>query len=336
MPSPLLLADIWYAILGLFLALYVVLDGFTLGVGILSLFTRDESRRNTQMASLSSVWDANETWLVVFGGALFGAFPVMYGVVLHSLYIPVTVMLFALIFRGVAFEYHDRSGTQRFWRAGFGIGSLLAAAAQGYALGALLGGLPVHNGVFIGSVWHWFSPFASLAALGVVFGYALLGAAYLVIKTDGALQTQSRKFARYSGWLTMAVGALISVWTPLRFEYVFTRWFSWPETLYFAPLPVAAVACFVLLLRALRRQHEYMPFLWSVGIFLTSFGGLAVTLYPYLIPNTLSIHEAAAPPITLTFMLVGIGTLIPVMLTYNAYQYRVFRGKVSTQSHDSA
>lgn len=325
------LAGVWYGVLGLFLVLYVVLDGFTLGVGILSLITRNGGQRETMMGSLESVWDANETWLVVFAGALFGAFPQAYAIILHGLYIPVMIMLFALIFRGVAFEYRQQS---RYWRLAFGGGSLLAAVAQGFALGALLSGIPLKYGVVTGGIWHWLTPFAALTAAGVVSGYALLGASYLVMKTVGALQTRSARLARAAAWLTMLVGAGVSLWTPLRFEYVFQRWFGWPGALYLAPLPIAAALCFVLLLRALRRHDEYAPFLLSIGIFVTSFGGLAVTFYPYLIPTDLTIWHAAASHQTLAFMLFGIGILIPVMLIYNAYQYRVFRGKVHAGKHD--
>lgn len=325
-----LLPDIWYVLLGLFLALYVILDGFTLGVGILSLLLRQPAQRKTLMATLTTIWDANETWLVVFGGALFGAFPAMYGVILHGLYIPVTLMLFALIFRSIAFEYQHDHETQRLWRTGFGIGSLVAAITQGYALGALLSGLPLRNGEFAGGVWDWLSPFGTLTACGVVAGYALLGASYLIIKTTGLLQAQSRCLARYCAWLTVIFGTIVSVWTPLRFEYVATRWFDWPTMLWLAPLPAGAMLCFILFLRALRKQSDYAPFIWSTGIFFTSFAGLGVSLYPYLLPTRLTIHAAAAPPTTLTFMLIGIGGLIPFMVAYNVYQYRVFRGKVAS------
>lgn len=323
------LPDVWYALLGLFLALYVVLDGFTLGVGILSLLMRNPAKRKTLMATLTTVWDANETWLVVFGGALFGAFPAMYGVVLHGLYIPVMLMLLALIFRSIAFEYQHDHETARVWRTGFAFGSLTAALMQGYALGAVLSGLPLRNGEFAGGVWDWLSPFGTLTACGVVAGYALLGASYLVIKTEGSLQAHSRHLARVCAWLTVGFGTMVSVWTPLRFDYIATRWFDWPGTLWLAILPGGALFCFMGLLRALRGRGDYAPFLYSTGVFLTSLTGLGVSLYPYLIPTNLSIAAAAAPPNTLRFMLAGIGGLIPLMIAYNAYQYRVFRGKVA-------
>lgn len=322
------LADIWFFMLGFILVLYVVLDGFTLGVGILSLFAKDEGRRDIMMASLGSVWDANETWLVVFGGALFGAFPEVYGIVLHGLYIPITVMIFALIFRGVAFEFRSHGRHKRRWNLAFGLGSTVGAAMQGVALGAVLGGIPVVDLQFRGSVWHWLSPFAFLTALGVVFGYLLLGATYLVLKTEGAMQRRARKFAVIAAWLTVVAGVGVSLWTPLRFDYVAARWFSWPDVVLFAPLPIAAAACFLMLLRGLKRGFERSPFFWSVGIFLTSFGGLAVSLYPYLVPPTVTALDSASSSKTLVFMLTGIGILIPIMMVYNGYQYLVFRGKV--------
>lgn len=322
------LADIWFFLLGLMLVLYVVLDGFTLGVGILSLFARREQSRELLMASLGSVWDANETWLVVFAGALFGAFPEVYGIVLHGLYLPILMMVIALIFRGVAFEFREQGRNKKRWSLAFGLGSVIAAAMQGLALGALLGGIPVSDLRFSGGVWHWLSPFAILTAFGVVFGYTLLGATYTLLKTEGEVQRGARRVALMAAWLTVAAGIGVSVWTPLRFDYVAERWFSWPGLVLLAPLPLAAAFCFLMLLRGLRRGFETSPFFWSVGIFLTSFGGLAVSLYPYLVPPTVTLVDSASSSRTLVFMLAGIGILIPIMMVYNGYQYLVFRGKV--------
>lgn len=327
----LFLSNVWYGILGLLLVLYVVLDGFDLGVGVISLFASTEQRRSVMMSSLGSVWDANETWLVVFGGALFGAFPAAYGAVLHGLYIPIMIMLVALIFRGVAFEFREHGRHKTRWNLAFGGGSLVAAIAQGYALGAVIGGIPMRGMEFSGSVWHWLSVYSSLVAIGVVFGYVLLGATYLVIKTEGIIQTRCRNIAGIAGWLTVAAGVAVSLWTPARFAYVAERWFSWPNIALLAPLPILAAAFFVMLLRALRRGHERSPFVWSVGIFLASFGGLAASFYPYLIPGHVTAVDAASSSTTLAFMLTGIGMLIPIMLIYNAYQYLVFRGKVSSE-----
>ncbi|MGD8547111.1 MAG: cytochrome d ubiquinol oxidase subunit II [Thiohalophilus sp.] len=326
-----LLAEIWFAILGLFLIFYVVLDGFDLGIGIISLVAKSEQRRNVMMSSVGSVWDANETWLVVFGGALFGAFPVAYGSILHGLYIPVSLMLFALIFRGISFEFREHGEHKGLWSQAFGYGSLIAALAQGFALGAVIGGFPVENGEFVGSVWHWLSLFSLLTALGVVFGYVLLGACYLIMKTSGEIQQRMYRIATIGAVMMAICGLAVSIWTPLRFEYVYDRWFNWLNLFWLAPLPLLAIGAFGMLLRSLYLKQEHAPFVWSVLIFVFSFLGLAVTLFPYLVPDVLSIFDAAARPNTLVFMLTGIGMLIPIMIIYNAYQYLVFRGKVSEQ-----
>lgn len=326
-----LLAEIWFAILGLFLIFYVVLDGFDLGIGIISLVAKSEQRRNVMMSSVGSVWDANETWLVVFGGALFGAFPVAYGSILHGLYIPVSLMLFALIFRGISFEFREHGEHKGLWSQAFGYGSLIAALTQGFALGAVIGGFPIENGEFVGGVWHWLSLFSLLTALGVVFGYVLLGATYLIMKTEGEIQQRMYRIATIGAVMMAICGLAVSIWTPLRFEYVYERWFNWLNLFWLAPLPLLAVGAFGMLLRSLYLKQEHAPFVWSVLIFVFSFLGLAVTLFPYLVPDVLSIFDAAARPNTLVFMLTGIGMLIPIMIIYNAYQYLVFRGKVSEQ-----
>lgn len=329
----LFLGNIWFALIGLMLVLYVVLDGFDLGVGLMSLFACDEDRRGIMMASLGSVWDANETWLIVLGGALFGAFPVVYGVALHALYIPVMLMIFGLIFRGVAFEFHEHAQRKAIWGIAFGAGSLLAAISQGLILGAILNGITVNNNRFTGGVWDWFHPFTVLVAAGVAFGYALLGATFLIIKTSGETQHRSYHRARVSAWAMLVVAAGVTLWTPYLYPTIASKWFSLPTFFLIAPLPLGALLAFALLLRSLRQRHEYAPFIYSLIVFLCSFAGLALSLYPYLLPPSISIANAAASARTLVFMLTGIGMLLPIMLIYNGYQYFVFRGKVTTQDY---
>jgi len=324
----LFLGNIWFFIIGLILVLYVLLDGFDLGVGILSLLAHDEERRGTMMASLGSVWDANETWLVVLGGALFGAFPLVYALALHALYIPITLMIFGLIFRGVAFEFHEHARRKTPWGVAFGAGSLIAATMQGLALGGIISGIRVVNGEFAGGIWDWLNPFALLVAAGVVSGYTLLGATYLVIKAQGELQARSYRRARLAAWSMLVVAAGVTIWTPLQYAQVAERWFSMPTMFYIGPLPLAATGAFVMLLRSLARRRERAPFVWSLVIFLFSFAGLAISLYPNLLPPAVAIADAAASAKTLVFMLTGIGMLLPVMMIYNGYQYLVFRGKV--------
>jgi len=330
----LFLGNIWFFLIGLMLVLYVVLDGFDLGIGILSFFAVDENRRGIMMTSLGSVWDANETWLVVLGGALFGAFPLVYGVALHALYIPVMLMIFGLIFRGVAFEFHAHARRKAPWGVAFGAGSLLAACSQGLILGAVIGGLPVHHRRFEGGVWDWLQPFPLLVAAGVIAGYALLGATFLIIKTGGEIQQRSYRLARISAWTMLGAAAVVTLLTPVLHEHIASKWFSLPAFFYIAPLPLGAMLAFLMLMRSLHRGHEHAPFVYSLIVFLCSFAGLAVSLFPYLLPPDVTIADAAASPKTLVFMLTGIGMLLPVMLIYNGYQYFVFRGKV-TQEGDS-
>lgn len=323
-----MLIHIWFTMIGLILILYVVLDGFDLGVGVLTLFTTDEAQRGTMMTSISGVWDANETWLVLLGGALFGAFPIVYGIVLHALYVPISLLLFGLIFRGVAFEFREHARRKRVWDLTFGVGSLIAALAQGLILGAIIHGIETAGRQFVGGTWDWLTPFALLVGIGVTSGYALLGASYLVIKTDGVLQSLHRCRARIAFILMVAAALGVTVWTPFLLPHVWTRWFSLPSALAIAPLPlIASLAC-LMLWRALTRETERAPFVWSLVIFISSFCGLAASLYPYIVPPNVLVWEAGASAKTLLFMLVGIGFLMPVMITYNAFQYRVFRGKL--------
>ncbi len=323
----LFLADIWFFLLGLILVLYVVLDGFDLGVGIVSLFACDERRRGIMMASLSGVWDANETWLVLLGGALFGSYPLVYGVVLHALYVPIMLMLFALIFRGVAFEFREHARRKLPWNLAFGLGSLLAALAQGFALAGILQGIPVSQGRFAGGPWDWLTPFSVLVSVGVASGYSLLGATYLIMRTEGEIQARSYRRAAVSAVVTLVVAVIVTLWTPLVHPFVAYKWFSAPYMFYIAPLPVFASFAFLMLFRALHRRRERAPFLWSLAIFVTSFVGLAISLHPFLVPPNLTLADAASSK-TLVFMLTGVGMLLPIMIIYNSYQYLVFRGKV--------
>jgi cytochrome bd ubiquinol oxidase subunit II len=323
----LFLVNVWLGFLGLFLVLYVVLDGFDLGIGVLSLIAREEERRNIMVASLGSVWDANESWLVVLGGALFGAFPLAYGIVLNALYLPLVTMLLALIFRAVAFEFREHARAKTGWNLAFGLGSLAAAICQGFALGGLIGGIAVANGRFAGGALDWLTPFSAFVAVGVVFGYVLLGACYLVIKTEGAQQDHARRQAWLSFALMLLAAAVVSIWTPLRFPYIAERWFAGAHVYGFAVPPVFALFCSAMLARALHRRFEHAPLFWAIGIFLASTAGLAASFYPDIVPHAVPAAAAASDSLTLAFMLLGIGILVPTMLVYNAYQYLVFRGK---------
>lgn len=322
------LINVWLVFLGLFLSFYVLLDGFDLGIGTLSLFVRERERRGIMVASLSSVWDANESWLVVLGGALFGAFPIVYAVVLNAFYLPVIVMIFALIFRGVAFEFREHS-SQRLWDFAFGAGSLVATLCQGFVLGGLIAGPMVRDERFVGGPFDWLSGFSVLVAFGVVFGYVLLGAAYLIIKTDGEAQAHAVRTCWIAGALMLLAGASVSIWTPLRYPAIADKWFGHGVISGFAIPPVFAIFCAIMLARSLWKRHEHAPFVWSILIFLASLVGLASSFYPFLVPGAITAMQAASDSLTLVFMMLGIGLLIPVMIIYNAYQYVVFRGKVT-------
>lgn len=324
----LFLIDVWLGFLGLFLAFYVVLDGFDLGIGVLSLFVREQERRGIMVASLSSIWDANETWLIVLGGALFGAFPLAYGVILHSLYLPIITMIFAFAVRGVAFEFRAHARRRGVWDLCFGLGSLVAALCQGFALGGLISGTQISNGHFVGGAFDWLSGFSVIVAAGVVFGYSLLGATYLIIKTEGDQQAHAVGMAWLSGALMLAAAVAVSIWTPLRFPFIAQKWFGNGIAGSFALPPAFALFFSVMLARALLMRKELAPFFWTVGIFLCSLIGLAASFYPYIVPGGVTAGEAAADSLTLVFMMTGIGMLIPIMIFYNGYQYLVFRGKV--------
>lgn len=322
-------ALIWFLLLGFFLVAYVVLDGFDLGVGIISLFPSDKTHVGIMMQSLGMVWDANETWLVVVGGILFGAFPLAYGTIIPAVYIPVFLILFGFALRGVAFEFREHARNKRRWEIAFGVGSLLAAWAQGLILGELIAGFGLGSSTDKVSVLSWLDPFALVVSLGVVTGYALLGASYLVMKTEGEMKAAFIRLSRRLIPLLLLIAAAVTIYTPLKHAYVMDRWFDLPNVFLYAMLPVIALYAFYRLWRALGNVPENGPFLWTLVIFLSSFTGLAATLFPYLIPNRLTIYEALAPLNTAVMMLAVVIFFVPIMIIYNLYLYRVFRGKSS-------
>ncbi|MER3493985.1 MAG: cytochrome d ubiquinol oxidase subunit II [Mastigocladus sp. ERB_26_2] len=324
------LPQVWFGILALFLFLYVMLDGFDLGVGILSLTASTEERRGILMTSLSNIWDANETWLVLMGGGLFGAFPLAYGTILNALYIPILLMVFGLIFRAVAFEFREQAKRKLFWNFAFGAGSFLAALGQGFALGGVLKGIQVDQaGHFIGTTWDWLSWQTVLVALTLIQGYVLIGSTYLVWKTTGELQNTHYKTAKIAAVTTLIGAILITIGTPIFYDYARERLFHRPLVYVFALIPLLGVLLISLLIRSLFRKEERAPFIWTILIFLLTFVGLAMVVFPYIIPTQITIYEAAADPSALVFMIIFIGALVPVMLFYNIYQYIVFRGKIT-------
>ena len=328
------LPQVWFAILALFLFLYVMLDGFDLGVGILSITASSEERRGLLMTSLGNVWDANETWLVLMGGALFGAFPLAYGTILQALYIPIMVMIFGLIFRAVAFEFREHANTKFFWNVAFGGGSFLAALGQGFALGAILQGIEVDAaGHFIGGTWDWLSLRSLLVALTLIQGYVLIGSTYLILKTEGELQTTHNTTAKISAITTFIGAVYLTITTPIFSESARDRLFDAPLVYVFALIPLLGGLLIFLLLKSLFSEQEARPFIWTLLLFLLSFIGLGLIVFPYIIPTQITIYQAAASPSSLVFMIVFIGFLIPIMLAYNIYNYVVFKGKVVAEEY---
>lgn len=323
------LPQVWFFILGLFLFLYVMLDGFDLGVGILSITASTEERRGILMLSLGNIWDANETWLVLTGGALFGAFPLAYGTILQALYIPVMVMIFGLIFRAVAFEFREHAKTKLYWNIAFGGGSFLAALGQGFALGAVLQGITVDAaGNFTGGIWDWLSWRSLLVALTLIQGYVLIGSSYLILKTDGELQNTHYWTARISSITTFIGAVYLTITTPIFSASARARLFDAPLVYVFALIPLLGCLLIFLLLRSLYLRQEKRPFIWTILLFLISFLGLGLVVFPNIIPTQITIYQAAASPSSLVFMIVFIGFLIPIMLAYNIYNYVVFNGKI--------
>jgi cytochrome d ubiquinol oxidase subunit II len=323
------LINSWTFILTLILTVYVALDGFDLGIGLLSLLERDKSRQVIMMESLSGVWDANETWLVLMGGTLFGAFPLAYSHVLPSLYIPVLLMLFGLVFRGVAFEFRLYARRQEGWILAFGVGSLVATLAQGLALGAVLGGLPLWDTTSKVNLFSWASPFSLLTAISLATVYTLLGSIYLLCKVEGEFLSSAYRWAWRATMLLVFLAPTFLLYSAKVTPYVAERWSD--EPLGFGVLALCAIVSLVRLIWSLKRQEDSKPFFWCLVGLVMAVVGLAASHYPYLVPGTMTLHAAASSTKTLEFMLIAVGCLLPLMLGYNAYQYYVFRGRTSSE-----
>jgi cytochrome bd ubiquinol oxidase subunit II len=320
---------IWAGLIGTAVAMYVILDGFDLGVGILFPFAAGEAERDRMMASVKPFWDGNETWLVLGGGGLLVAFPLAYSIIMPAFYIPIVVMLLALVFRGVAFEFRGLAGSKLKWNFAFAAGSMLAGLCQGFVLGGLIQGVRIENGAFAGGAFDWATPFALICGLGVVTGYALLGATWLIMKTDGEMARLARRQAIALLLGVMFFMAVVSVWTPWSVPSIAQRWFSTPNIFYLWPVPLitalVAYACWI----GLQRERDALPFLSAIGLFLLGYLGLAISWFPYLVPPSITIWDAAAAPVSQMFMLVGTLILLPIILGYTAMIYWIFRGKVA-------
>ena len=323
------LPTIWAGLLAVAIFTYVVLDGFDLGIGALFPFLEKGKERDLAMNSVAPVWDGNETWLVLGGGGLFAAFPLAYSIVMPALYAPIVIMLLALAFRGVAFEFRWRDPShEKYWDISFAAGSITATVMQGITLGAFVQGIEVEGRAYAGGWFDWLTPFSLLCGAALVVGYALLGACWLILKTEGGLRDRAYRLARPLGLATFLGIGIVSLWTPALSPDIAGRWFSMPNIVLLAPVPLLVIGVGGVLGWGLLRKRDYAPFPAAIGLFLLSFIGLGVSITPYVVPRAVTIHEAAAPTSSLLLMLVGAVVMLPLVIGYTAYSYWVFRGKL--------
>jgi cytochrome bd ubiquinol oxidase subunit II len=324
------LALIWAIIILFGIMMYVIMDGFDLGIGILYPLFASKEDRDVMMNTVAPVWDGNETWLVLGGAGLLAAFPLAYAVVLSALYLPLILMLIGLVFRGVAFEFRfkAREHERHIWDKAFIGGSLVATFFQGVALGTYIKGIPVAGRAYAGAALDWLSPFSVFTGLGLIVAYALLGSTWLIMKTGGKLQQRAADITRWLVWVLLGVIVIISIWTPLADPRIAQRWFSFPNLAWFSPVPLLVVLATFLLLRALRLRHDVAPFVCTLALVFLGYSGLGISLWPNIIPPSVTVWEASGPPQSQGFALVGALLIIPVILMYTVWAYYVFRGKV--------
>ena len=328
------LTVIWAFIIAFGVFAYVVMDGFDLGIGILFPSFRVGEGRNRAMNSIAPVWDGNETWLVLGGGGLFAAFPLAYAIILPATYPLMIAMLLGLVFRGVAFEFRWRdAGHRPFWDMAFFGGSLVAALSQGMILGAILQGITVENRAYAGSWWDWLTPYTLLTGLGVVAGYSLLGATWLIWKLDGQPQDHAYKVAKRAAIATLLLLIAVSLYTPMLDEDYWHRWFEAPGIYFASQVPLLTAILAAALFWALAKRRQAAPFWLSLGIFLLGMAGLGVSMFPFVVPDQVTIWDAAAPHRSQVFMLIGVGLTLPLILSYTGWAYWVFRGKVGHEGY---
>jgi len=319
---------LWVGIIGFGLLMYVLADGFDLGVGMLFPFAASEEERDVMMNSVAPVWDGNETWLILGGAGLLAAFPLVYTVFLPALYIGVFLLLAGLIFRGVAFEFRFKASARGkpLWNLSFTIGSVVATFAQGAVVGAYIQGFQTENMRYVGGAFDWLTPFTVMTGVGLLVGYSLLGSTWLVLKTEGELQQRMRRWSVRLLAALMVVFAVVSIWTPQMDGYVRERWFGNVSWLWVIPASTLIMA--VLLWRWLRTGREALPFIGTIILFAFFYGGLLFSKWPYVVPPNYTFHDAASAPESQMFLLIGVLFVIPFVLMYTAWTYYVFRGKV--------
>ncbi len=318
----------WVLLLAISILLYVLLDGADLGIGMLFGLTRGKARRHVMLRAVAPIWDGNETWLVVTGVILWGAFPIVYATLLSAFYLPLFFILAGLILRGVAFEFRDKTQRMRWiWDLSFAGGSLIASFTQGATVGALVEGLQVTNGQYSGGDFGWFTPFAALCGIGLCLGYALLGACWLVKKCDGEIRDRAHRQIRILAVSVLVFLVIVFVYALAEHLPILQRWIDRPYL--FAFPAIGAIAAIVLALSILR-HNDHWPFYTVAAIFVSAFGTLALSFWPYMIPFVITIDEAAAPQSSLAFMFWGGVVVFPLMLLYTVISYSVFRGKIGT------
>ena len=328
------LTVIWAFVIAFAVFMYVVMDGFDLGIGILfPTFGKGEERAQA-MNAIAPVWDGNETWLVLGGGGLMAAFPLAYAIILPATYPLIIAMLLGLIFRGVAFEFRWRDPRHEpFWDLAFFAGSLVAALSQGMILGALLQGIAVDGRAYGGGWLDWLSPYSLLTGIGVVAGYVLLGACFLIIKVPGGAEQHARRLAMRAALAVLVLMAAVSLTTPFLASQYWDRWFQWPNFLFVSQVPLLTAILFYALFWSLKRGRLYLPFLLSLGLFALGMAGLGISIWPYVVPESITIWQAAAPERSQVFMLIGVAFIMPVILAYTGWSYWVFRGKVGGEGY---
>jgi cytochrome d ubiquinol oxidase subunit II len=325
---------IWAVIIYFAVFMYVLLDGFDLGIGMLFPFVKGKRDRDTMMNTVAPVWDGNETWLVLGGEGLLAAFPVAYSIILSGLYLPLIFMLIGLVFRGVAFEFRFKAKEheRHLWDKAFIGGSVVASFFQGVSLGAFLSGITVAERRYAGGLLDWVAPFPLLAGVGVMIAYTTLGSTWLIMKTEGDLHRRMVRVARPAVMLLLAGIAAVSIWTPLRDPAVAERWFTFPNIVFLAPVPVLVALCVTIILRSLKRDPHRWPFVAALALVFLGYTGMAISIWPHIVPPSITIWQAASPPSSQGFALVGTLFILPIILMYSIWSYWIFRGKVNADA----
>lgn len=329
---------IWAGLIGFAIFVYIILDGFDLGIGILFPFAPSEECKDKMIMSIAPFWDGNETWLILGGGGLFAAFPYVYSVVMPGFYMPVIIMLLALVFRGVSFEFRFKATNEmrKFWDYAFHFGSLVATFCQGLIMGGFLKGVSMAGGKFAGVPFDWLSPFTIFCGIAVTFSYALIGSTWLIMKTCGQTHDWAKSVTSYVAIYVLFFTGAISLFSPLINDYIFNRWFAWENVLFIGWLPILVISAFVYLYKTLKNlseKNDHMPFVITIGIFTLCCLGLAFSVWPYIIPYQVTIWEGAATTRSLSLLLIGAILVVPLVLFYTAYTYYIFRGKAQAGTY---